>query len=160
MVLLDSRPARGRAESIFPLRVSETRCYFVTQQGKPFLYHADTGWQIFSRLTTEEAIEYLSFRKEQGFNTIRVQIAMAPEQTNRYGQLPFRDDVDFARPNETYHDHVAKVTPTARTSGISPRTGDCIKTETMADKKVRRIPSPPAEDLVLMVQTSEPANQG
>jgi hypothetical protein len=102
-------PLVGQADSIFPLKISEDRRYFVTQQGKPFLYHADTGWQIFSQLTTEEAIEYLSFRKQQGFNTIQVQIAMAPEQKNRYGQLPFEGDVDFSRPNEAYHDHVAKV---------------------------------------------------
>jgi hypothetical protein len=99
----------GHAESIFPLKISENRRHFVTQQGKPFLYHADTGWQIFTKLTTDEASEYLRFRKEQGFNTIQVQVAMAPEQTNRYGDLSFDGDVDFSRPNEAYHDHIAQV---------------------------------------------------
>jgi len=102
-------PTMARPESIFPLKISENRRHFVTQQGKPFLYHADTGWQIFTRLSTEEATEYLHFRKEQGFNTIQVQIAMDPAQTNRFGQLAFHGDVDFSRPNEAYHDHVAKV---------------------------------------------------
>ncbi|HEY5913831.1 MAG TPA: DUF4038 domain-containing protein [Verrucomicrobiae bacterium] len=77
--------------------------------GQAFLYHADTGWQIFSQLTTEEALEYLTFRKEQGFNTIQVQIAMAPEQTNRYGHLPFEGNVDFSRPDEAYHEHVLEL---------------------------------------------------
>jgi hypothetical protein len=102
-------PCLARAESIFPLKISENRRHFLTQQGKPFLYHADTGWQIFSQLTTEEALEYLAVRKEQGFNTIQVQIAMAPEQTNRYGHLPFDGEVDFSRPNEAYHSHAAKI---------------------------------------------------
>ncbi len=99
----------GDSTNLFPLKISGNHRHFVTQEGKPFLYHADTGWQIFSRLTTEEAEEYLAFRKSQGFNTIQVQIAMAPEQTNRFGQLPFHGDVDFARPNEAYHDHAAKI---------------------------------------------------
>ena len=102
-------PLAAAAQSIFPLQISENRRHFVTQQDRPFLYHADTGWQIFSKLTTEEAVEYLRFRKEQGFNTIQVQIAMNPAQTNRAGQLAFHGDVDFARPNEAYHDHVAQV---------------------------------------------------
>jgi hypothetical protein len=101
--------AAAGAQSIFPVKLSENRRHFVTQEGKPFLYHADTGWQIFSQLTTEEAVEYLAFRKEQGFNTIQVQIAMAPEQTNRYGHLPFDGDVDFSRPNEAYHDHAREI---------------------------------------------------
>ena len=67
----------------FPLKISENRRYFVDQDGKPFLYHADTGWQIFTQLTTDEAIEYMSFRKAQGFNTIQVQLAMYPEQTEQ-----------------------------------------------------------------------------
>jgi hypothetical protein len=74
----------------FPLKISENLRYFVDQDGKPFLYHADTGWQIFCQLTTAEAVEYLSFRKSQGFNTIQVQLVMYPEQANRYGQKPFQ----------------------------------------------------------------------
>ena len=37
-------------------------------------------------------------------------------------------------------------------SFFDPRTGQTIKTETVKEKKVRRIPSPPAEDLVLRIQ--------
>ena len=72
-----------QGQSIFPLKISENKRYFITQQNKPFLYHAETGWQIFTQLTTEEAVEYLAFRKSQGFNTIQVQIVMSPQQINR-----------------------------------------------------------------------------
>jgi hypothetical protein len=108
----------AHSQSPFPLQISANKRYFVTQQGKPFLYHADTGWQIFTQLTTEEAVEYLAFRKAQGFNTIQVQIGMAPEQVNRYGQKAFLGDVDFARPNEAYHDHVSNVIRKADSLGL------------------------------------------
>jgi hypothetical protein len=98
-----------QAQVVFPLKHSQNKRYFVDQNGKPFLYHADTGWQIFTQLTTEEAVEYLAFRKAQGFNTIQVQIVMSPEQVSRYGQKPFHDDNDFSKPNEAYHDHIAKI---------------------------------------------------
>jgi hypothetical protein len=99
----------AHAQYHFPLNISENRRYFVDREGKPFLYHADTGWKIFTELTTREAVEYMSFRKSQGFNTIQVQIVMSPEQVNRYGQKPFNGDQDFSRPNEAYHDHIAEV---------------------------------------------------
>ena len=60
----------ARSQTIFPLKISENKRYFTTQQGKLFLYHGDTGWKIFTELSTAEAVEYLSFRKSQLFNTI------------------------------------------------------------------------------------------
>ncbi len=102
IALIDGQPH-------YPLKISENHRYFVDQDGKPFLYHADTGWQIFNQLTTDEAIEYMSFRKSQGFNTIQTQLVMYPEQENRYGQKPFHGDNDFSKPNEAYYDHVARI---------------------------------------------------
>ncbi|MCU0354829.1 MAG: glycoside hydrolase family 140 protein [Cytophagales bacterium] len=102
----------------FPLKISENKRYFTDQAGKPFLYTADTGWQIFMQLTTEEAVEYMAFRQAQGFNTIQVQVVMAPEQVSRYGQKPFLGDVDFSKPNEAYHDHVARVIAKADSMGL------------------------------------------
>lgn len=102
----------------FPLKISENKRHFVDQDGKPFLYHADTGWQIFTQLTTEEAVEYLNFRKSQGFNTIQVQIVMLPEQINRYGHRPFLGDNDFSRPDDAYYDHVAEVLEKTRSMGL------------------------------------------
>jgi hypothetical protein len=37
-------------------------------------------------------------------------------------------------------------------SFFDPRMGNTIKTTTIKDRKVQRIPSPPAEDLVLMIE--------
>jgi hypothetical protein len=102
----------------FPLKISENRRHFVDQNGRPFLYHADTGWQLFVRLTKPEALEYLLKRKSQGFNTIQVQIAMEPKLSNRYGHKPFNGDVDFSKPNEAFHDHAASVIAMADSLGL------------------------------------------
>jgi hypothetical protein len=105
-------------QSPFPLKISENKRYFVTQQGKPFLYQADTGWHLFTKLTTEEALEYLQLRKDQGFNTIQVQIAMDPQQANRNGHKAFDGDVDFSRPNEHYHNHILEIIKKADSLGL------------------------------------------
>lgn len=102
----------------FPIKISENRRYFVDQNNKPFLYHADTGWQIFTNLTTDEAVEYLVTRREQGFTTIQVQIVMSPEMINRYGHKPFGGDNDFSLPDEVYHNHVLNIIHKADSLGL------------------------------------------
>lgn len=99
----------ARAQTAFPLHVSNNGRYFVDKNNTPFLYHAETGWQIYNRLATEEAREYLLKRKAQGFNTIQTQIATTPEDVNRYGNKPFFSNNDFSKPNEKYFDHVADI---------------------------------------------------
>lgn len=116
--VLNSSAGSVQERPVFPLKISENHRYFVDQDGKPFLYHADTGWQIFTNLTTEESLEYLSTRKEQGFTTIQVQLVMSPEQVNRYGQKPFGGEVDFSKPNEAYHNHVLKIIQKADSLGL------------------------------------------
>ncbi|WP_266362535.1 glycoside hydrolase family 140 protein [Tellurirhabdus rosea] len=107
LTVLLGAPAAGQRVA-FPLRVSENGRYFTDQQARPFLYHADTGWQIFARLTLPEAREYLTTRKNQGFNTLQVQISMNPDSVSRAGHKPFVD-YDFARPHEGYFAHVERV---------------------------------------------------
>ena len=108
----------SEAQYRFPLQISENKRYFKDADGNPFLYHADTGWQIFTQLTTPEALEYLTFRKRQGFNTIQVQLVMSPEQVSRYGQRPFHGNNDFLKPNEAYYDHVAEIIDKADSIGL------------------------------------------
>lgn len=99
----------GRESVLFPLKISENGHYFVDSKGKPFLYNADTGWQIFYKLTTEEARKYMMVRKEQGFNTLQTQLTMHVGHPNRYGDRPFSADNDFSKPDRQYHDHVLKI---------------------------------------------------
>jgi len=98
----------------FPLKASASGRHFVDQKGRPFLYHADTAWMLFLKLTRAEAGEYLRARRDQGFNTVQVQLTGFLGMTNRAGHLPFSNDHDFAQPNEAFFAHVDAVLETAR----------------------------------------------
>lgn len=74
--------------------VSENRGFLVTESGKPFFWLADTAWELFHRLTIEEAELYLENRRERGFNVIQA-VALAEfdglQTPNAYGELPLTD---------------------------------------------------------------------
>jgi hypothetical protein len=120
----DAPPAAGAARDrvAFPLRVARSGRYFEDQRGRPFLYHADTGWQLFARLTAAEAREYLAYRKRQGFTTVQLQLSFNPDSADRAGHRPFAGagpgDADFARPDSAYHAHVAEVLGVADSLGL------------------------------------------
>src|SRR5438128_1793729 len=59
----DTRPAQG-------LKISDNHRFLTDAEGKPFFYLADTAWEIFHRLTREEATEYLKDRAQKRFNVI------------------------------------------------------------------------------------------
>jgi hypothetical protein len=103
--------------SAFPLKVSDNGRYFVDQNGKPFLYHADTGWQLFARLTLPEAREYFIMRQKQGFNTLQVQISMNPDSLNRQGHRALVD-YDFTKPDENYFGHTERIIQVADSLGL------------------------------------------
>ena len=58
------------------LRVSENRRFLQTDDGKPFFWLGDTAWELFHRLTREEAEMYLKNRAEKGFTVIQA-VALA-----------------------------------------------------------------------------------
>ena len=75
--------------------VDATKTYLVTKKdGKPFFWMGDTGWELFHRLTREEAVHYLNTRKKQQFNVIMA-VALAESngirQPNLYGDVPFKN---------------------------------------------------------------------
>ncbi len=100
-----------------PLNVSADGRYLVGQNGQPFLYQADTGWQLFARLTLPEAREYLLARKTHGFTAIQVMFSMNPDSANRAGQKPLVD-YDFAKPNDAYFTHAEAVLNIADSLGL------------------------------------------
>lgn len=81
--------------SIAQIRVSPNQRYLMTTDGKPFFWLGDTAWELFHRLTREEAEEYLELRKQQGYNVIHA-VALAEmnglRQPNRYGDLPLIEE--------------------------------------------------------------------
>lgn len=103
----------------YPLQVSNNQRYLVDQVNVPFFYHADTAWQIFTKLTKAEAEQYLEDRRSKGFNAIKVQIlSYAPgAAVNREGQTAFINN-DMTNPNNAYFAHVDWVVSKAAEKGI------------------------------------------
>ena len=109
------------AEPKFPLKVSENRRHLVDQRGAPFLYHADTPWMLFTKLTEAEAKDYIARRKEQGFTALQVMFTGFLGMTNLAGERPFAGtppEQDFAQPNEKFFAHVDRVVAEARRQGM------------------------------------------
>lgn len=74
------------------------------EDGYPFFWLGDTGWELFHRLTKEEIASYLENRHKKGFNLIQA-VVLAEfnglRKPNRYGELPFKN-LDPGQPNEKY----------------------------------------------------------
>lgn len=105
----------------FPLSVAPGGRHLVDARQRPFLYHADTAWMLFLKLTESEAREYLARRREQGFTVIQVQLTGFLGMTNRAGDLPFAGippEQDFAQPNERFFAHVDRVVAEAQRQGL------------------------------------------
>lgn len=77
------------------IKVSDNGRFLATKDGKPFFWLGDTAWELFHRLTREEAIRFLDVRKEQGFNVIQA-VALAEinglRTPNRYGDYPLNNE--------------------------------------------------------------------
>jgi hypothetical protein len=103
----------------FPLRVSDSKRYLVDQNNRPFLYHADTGWQLIWKLTKGEAELYLENRRQKGFTAVQLQLLPhRVNQTNRDGHNPFLSPGSFADPNPAYFEHVDWVLTRAGEKGF------------------------------------------
>ena len=118
--------------TLSPLRVSEDRRFLLHSDGTPFFYLGDTAWELFHRLTREEADLYLETRAAQGFTVIQA-VALAEfdglRVPNAYGHLPLHD-LDPTRPNEDYFRHVDYIVNKANELGmfvgLLPTWGDKI----------------------------------
>ena len=111
------------------LKVSESKRFVVTSDGKPFFYLGDTAWELFHRLNREEATRYLENRAGKGFTVIQaVAIAELDGHTdpNGDGHLPLRD-LDPTKPavqdgpDNDYWDHVDYIVDKANSLGLTMR---------------------------------------
>ena len=88
-LLLITSPTQ--AQHLPKLSVSENGHDLQTSDGQPFFYQGDTAWELFHRLTREEADLYLRDRAEKGYNVIQA-VALAElegiDTENAYGHLP------------------------------------------------------------------------
>ena len=86
------------------LTVSPDGHSLMNENGQPFFWLGDTGWELFHRLTKEEITTYIDNRYKKGFNVIQA-VALAEfsglTKPTRYGDLPLTD-LDPTKPNAKY----------------------------------------------------------
>ncbi len=104
-----------------PLKISASKRYFQTKDGKPFFWLGDTGWLLFKKCKKEDAIKYLDDRKKKGFNVIQVMLLHELDNTDAYGDSALINK-NAARPNLSgnynYWDNVDFVIAEAAKRGI------------------------------------------
>lgn len=102
------------------LKVSENKRFLCLEDGSPFFWLGDTAWELFHRLSLEEAERYFQVRAKQGFTVTQI-VALAEfdglTEPNYYGRFPLLKNErgaydpclwDTAGPN-SYWDHVDAV---------------------------------------------------
>jgi len=103
-----------------PLRVAADGRHLVHADGTPFFWLGDTAWELFHRLTREEAALYLEDRRRKGFTVIQA-VVLAElgglDVPNPYGHTPLVGN-DPTRPNEAYFRHVDAVVDLAAARGL------------------------------------------
>jgi len=116
------------------LQVSPGNPHYITyQDGHPFFWLGDTGWEMLHRLNREEINQYLENRREKGFNVIQTVIISEfihmDKVTNYYNDSIFMGE-DPEKPFITkgsqpgnaaeydFWDHVDYAVQTAATKGL------------------------------------------
>lgn len=102
------------------LKVSENKRFLQFEDGTPFFYLGDTGWELFHRLNKAETERYLENRRKKGYTVIQA-VALAEldglNTPNAEGNKPLIDN-DPLKPNEAYFQHVDWVIKKAQEKGI------------------------------------------
>ncbi len=80
-------------ETLARLTISPSRRYLAKEDGTPFFWLGDTAWELFHKLSLEEAELYLLSRARLGFTVIQA-VALAEFEglttDNAYGRRPLR----------------------------------------------------------------------
>jgi hypothetical protein len=102
------------------LKVSENKRFLVFEDGTPFFYLGDTGWELFHRLNKVETEKYLENRRSKGFTVIQA-VALAEldglNTPDAEGNKPLINN-DPLKPNEDYFAHIDWVIKKAEEKGI------------------------------------------
>jgi hypothetical protein len=99
--------------------VSDNKHYLL-KDGKPFFWLGDTAWEIFAKLTREEADRYLTTRARQGFTVIQCVVAGLDSVStpNVYGEAPLINN-DPLKPNSKYFEHADYIINKATQLGLN-----------------------------------------
>lgn len=113
-------PTIKGADDMTSLKISDNRRYFVDQDGKPFIWLADTCWTMPQRLKWDDVDYYMQKRKQQGFTVLQI-VALDPEQDkeirNPAGDKALLDN-DLSRPNELYFKYLDYILDKAESYGF------------------------------------------
>ena len=102
------------------LVVSDNHRFLQFQDGTPFFYLGDTGWEFFHRLTYKEAEKYLENRRQKGFTVIQAVLLAELDglnTPNRNGDKPFIDN-DPGRPDKAYFAFADSLIHLAESKGL------------------------------------------
>ena len=102
------------------LQVSSNRRFLIQDDKEtPFFYLGDTAWELFHRLSRDEAEWYLQTRAAQKFTVIQAVILAEHEfeKPGPSGSLPLQEN-DPTRPNEAYFAHVDWIVRRANQLGL------------------------------------------
>lgn len=103
-----------------PVEVSHNKRFLMHRDGTPFLYLADTAWELVFYLNREDTEKYLEDRRRKGFTAIQLTVnndVDAWDFPNAYGQRPFIDSGP-TKPNEEFWRHVDWVIDRAAEKGM------------------------------------------
>jgi len=102
------------------LQVSENGRFLQHANGDPFFYLGETAWELFHRLSYEEAELFLENRREKGITVIQA-VILAEENglltPSVNGEVPLVD-LDPGKPNEQYFLFVDSVLELAASKGL------------------------------------------
>lgn len=93
---------RSEAATAWPLRISSNGHYLEDQNGKAYLYTADTSWYMIAHLSVADAKRVIDTRKSQGFTAIQTLIPgwSMKEKIGPRGQLFINHNI--TTPNEEF----------------------------------------------------------
>jgi len=111
------------------LSVSPNHRFLTTGDGKPFFWLGDTAWLLFSKLSREEAGQYLEDRKQKGFNVLQVMLLHDVATKNVYqdsalvnsnvAKTVVKAGSDYKKEGEyDYWDHVDYIIDKAAEKGL------------------------------------------
>jgi hypothetical protein len=136
---------------IGPMAVAPGGHLLQYHDGTPFFWLGDTAWNLFQRLSREEAERYLENRRAKGFNVIQAVAFHGSGEKNFYGASALierdagRPDItpgnDFSKPGEyDYWDHIDWVVDLAARKGLYigmlPVWGSSVKTKALNPQNV------------------------
>ena len=102
------------------LRVAPSGRFLQTEDGAPFFYLGDTAWELFHRLSADEAQLYLNDRAGKGFTVVQAVVLgeiSGLTVPNANGDVPFTD-LETLEWNEAYFRHVDRIVEMANERGV------------------------------------------